>query len=1137
MHLPDLSLPITDPVLMFALVMLMTLVLPLLFQRIRVPGIVGLIIAGVIVGPHALGVLARDQTMELLGTVGLLYIMFIAGLEVDMNEFNRQRKRSLLFGSITFVLPQGLGALMGHYMLGFDWPSAILLGAVFASHTLLAYPIVSRLGLAKGEAVTTGIGATILTDIAALLVLAVIVRTAEGALTPLFWFQMTVLLAVYVVGVLWGVPRLGRWFFQKVRSNGALEFVFVLAVVFVCAFLAGLAGVEPIIGAFLAGLALNRLVPEHSTLMNRTRFVGESLFIPFFLLSVGMLVDVRVLVGRPEAWTVAGFMLGTVLLTKWLAAQSTRLFFGYSADQGWMLFGLTVPQAAATLATVLIGYNVGIFDDSVLNGTILMMLVTCMIGPWVAEHYGRRVALQAERTPFEPSHAPQRILVPLANPETAPSLMDMAFMIWLPTSEQPIYPLAIVRNLQNVQGGVSAAEKLLGHAVVHAAAADVPVNPVVRIDRNVASGILRAVQENLISTVIIGWNGKSSGRQYTFGSVLDQLLQETQELMLVSKIEQPLATVERVVLILPPHADLDPSFVDIVRTVKMLASQMSARVRVLASDESMPAVERCMEATKPVVPVVYQALQAWSRLVSAYAEDRKPHDLLFLATARQGTLAWRPALSRLPRLLSRQFSSTNLVVCFPPVPVEDAYPSYSLPSGDLVLGGLISTGRIKLDLHGHTTDEVLSEMLRATLLDRPDLLRESTDVFQFIEADYMPELMPGVVLYHAHVSGIKEPLLFIGVSARGLNILKSSGLLHVVLLLLSPEGGSPEVHLRSLALVARLVRGADTIDKLRAASSPEDVRGILTNSLLAPGFGGQARRGRTLERLRNEGSRGVLYESVGVLITPQSDLVPLFSEVLHRTISFGKRMSLLHAGARTTQREDQMKEALKDVGLSQDTPITWVEGERTKGILELARQHEIDLLMVEAFDDTHALGIQLGPTAQALVRRSVSSLLLLTRPRLQPILYRRIAVVTEYDEDSLKVYRKVLRLAARERAEKIYVVRVRPAFGEARILARDQGRSLTEEQDLLEDFVHAGGETDVPVEPICLEGQTGIAATKFSYRYKTNLLVIPSLKRYAEVADRFFPSEQGWGLQEAACDVWIARETVDDRQERLPMQG
>lgn len=834
MHLPDFSLPITDPVLTFALVMVMILVLPLLVRRFRLPGLVGLLVAGMIIGPHALGVLARDQTMQLLGTVGILYIMFIAGLEVDLNEFSRHRNRSILFGAMTFALPQGLGTLVGRFVLEFDWAGSVLLGAVFASHTLLAYPIISRLGLAKSEAVTTSVGATILTDTAALLVLAVVVRAVEGALTLLFWVQMLVLLGAYVAAVLWSVPRLGRWFFRKVRSDGEAEFVFVLAVVFVCAFLATMVGVEPIIGAFLAGLALNRLVPEQSTLMSRTRFVGESLFIPFFLLSVGMLVDLGVLAGGPRAWLIAGSMVGTVALTKWLAAASTRPLFGYTADQAWMIFGLTIPQAAATLATVLIGFNVGIFDENVLNGSILMILVTCMIGPWIAERYGRRVAQQAEQAPFEPSQLPQRILVPLANPETAPLLIDVAFMIRRPTSDQPIFPLAIVEDEDDVQRGVAAGEKLLGHAVLHAAAADVPSIPVVRIDRNVASGILRAIRERMISTVVIGWNGKSTGRHSTFGSILDQLLAESRELVLVSKIEQPLNTVQRIVAIVPPYAYLEPGFADVMQLVKVLAGQVGAHLLVLSVDDNLEAVETRISGLRPDVPTSFRAVPVWTRLLPVLEAEYRAHDLFLFAAAREGTIPWRPAHEQLLRQLSRRFPDANLIVCYPPLAPSEAEPAFVRSLRSHVLGDLISAEHITLDLEGGRAEEALEHLLRPAFEARPGSLRETIDALLQMRADQAPELLPGVVLYHTHTPVVEAPRLNVGISRPGLRLAQHAGPVHLVLVLLSPEGDAPERHLRTLAQVARLVRSEATIEELRAAASADEAHAIFERALRAP---------------------------------------------------------------------------------------------------------------------------------------------------------------------------------------------------------------------------------------------------------------------------------------------------------------
>ena len=344
--------PISDPVLVFAIVAALILLAPIVMGRWRLPGMIGLLAAGALLGPNALGVLARDQSFVLFGTVGLLYIMFTAALEIDMAVLKRHSGASLAFGLFTFGIPMGLGLVVAHHLLGFDWPAAILLASTFASHTLVTYPIASRLGITRNPAVTTAVGGTIVTDTLALLVLAVIVSSTRGSIDEMFWYRLGVSLALYVAAILVGLPLLARWFFRKVGRDGVAEFVFVLATVFGCAALSHLAGSEPIVGAFLAGLALNRLIPHHSTLMNRIQFTGEAVFVPFFLLSVGMLLDLRVFAGGPRAWAVALAMVVTVHVTKWLAAEATRLL-GYSRDQARLVFGLSVPQAAATLRQIL----------------------------------------------------------------------------------------------------------------------------------------------------------------------------------------------------------------------------------------------------------------------------------------------------------------------------------------------------------------------------------------------------------------------------------------------------------------------------------------------------------------------------------------------------------------------------------------------------------------------------------------------------------------------------------------------------------------------------------------------------------------------------------------------------------------
>ena len=373
----EFQTPFGSSVLIFSLILSIILLAPIILNRFKIPGIIGLILSGMIIGPYGLFLIQKNSAVDLFSTIGLLYIMFIAGLEVDLHQFERYRRQSLLFGALTFGLPQALGIGAGVVLLGYPLPVAVLLGSVLASHTLVAYPLVSRLGLSKNAAVTTAVGATIITDTAALLVLAVVAGSAEGELDAAFWLRLGGLFAVYVVAVFAVLPRLGRWFFRAVRtSDGIAGFVFVLAAVFTTAFLAEPVGVEPIIGAFLAGLALNRLVPEQGTLMNRIQFVGDALFIPFFLISVGMIVDVGVFVEGVKAWIVAGVMLGVLFAGKaassyHMAKQVIRLIHDVAAivnDAGAKVmvvgpaFGPVVEKVERELATVATFVALGAHD-------------------------------------------------------------------------------------------------------------------------------------------------------------------------------------------------------------------------------------------------------------------------------------------------------------------------------------------------------------------------------------------------------------------------------------------------------------------------------------------------------------------------------------------------------------------------------------------------------------------------------------------------------------------------------------------------------------------------------------------------------------------------------------------------------
>lgn len=808
-------MPVTDPVLIFAIAMGIFLVVPLVFERLRVPGMIGLIIAGAVVGPNGLGVLARDATMELLGTVGLLYLMFLVGLELDLVDFNKYRNRSVLFGSLSFVIPQVLGTALG---LGFGYrlTSSLLLGAVFASHTVLAYPIASRLGIVRNQAVTTTLGGTILTEILALLVLAVVVGSVTGGGIGLeFWATLLGSLALYVGLVLWGIPRIGRWFFRKMGKEGIGEFVFVMAVLFAVSYAAHAAHVEPIVGALLAGLALNRLVPHQGALMNRINFVGTALFIPFFLLSVGMLVDVRALSSAEAVWFSLALAVG-VMLSKGAASLLMQRLSGYSSEEGWTIFGLSVPHASGTLAIVLVGFDIGLFDQAELNGVVLTILATSLVGPWLVERYGRRVALREEQKPYEPTEAPQRILIPMVNPATAEALLDLAFLVRGHSSE-PLYPLMVVRSdAEDAEAQVAEAERMLGHAVIYAAGAEVPVLPLTRVDHKIAGGISRAIAETRSSMVIIGWEGRHRSVGHgIFGGVLDQLLEQTRQTVLVTKLGHPLNTTKRLVVVLPPVIHRHPGFWEGVRNIKRIAGTLGASVLGLTISTDGTRMAELFRKQKPDIPTAFEAVGDWKDLLPTLEAQVRPDDLIVVMSARYGTLPWHPKLERLPAQLA-ELAPESFIVMYPSE-VEAARHVVT----DIALPRGLVPSRVVADLPAMPFEEAIGQLLRAEFgADRPEHLRAITRTLVRAEEDFSTEVRPGVVVPHARVEGLEEPLLFLGISPEGIKFPQARRPAHLVFVLLSPLE-RPQEHLRSLSEIAHLVSNEDRLRELLQARTVE----------------------------------------------------------------------------------------------------------------------------------------------------------------------------------------------------------------------------------------------------------------------------------------------------------------------------
>lgn len=816
----NISLPFSNPVLIFALVMLIILLAPILFRKMKIPGIVGLILAGTLVGPSILGLLERDNTIELLGTVGLLYLMFMAGLSIDLNRFEKLRNQSIAFGSISYLFPAIGAYYCGFHLLEYSMETSLLLGAIVGSHTLLAYPIIERLGITKNIAVTMSMGGTLVTDALSLGVLAIVAGTVHESQGAGYWTGFITSILMFLVAAILILPRLGRWFFRNMKHDTDVDFVFMMAVLFSTAFLSELAGLASIIGAFIAGLLLNRLVPATGTLMSRIQFVGNALFIPFFLISVGMLVDVQVLASL-EVWIYASSFAVLVFVGKAIASFIVQFVKGFSLSEGLVIFGLTTPQSAATLAVTLLGYDLGFFDQTAVNAVVILILITCLVGPWLVEKYGREVAIQEESKPYKPSEAPQRILVPLANPETSDTLMDIAFMIRDEKSDQPVFPLTVARDGKDVDAQVAKGEKMLSHAVVHAAAAEVPVNPVTAIDLNIANGIARSVKEKLGTTVVIGWNGAVSPRQKIFGTILDQLLQEIDEMIFVTKIYKPVSTHSRVVVAISPFATLESGFPGVIRSLKMMADQAGGELLILSSQERLENVKKLTKRVKPNLDMEFEGIPRWSDLPGWLDNNIHDHDLFVLISSREGSLSWRPALDRLPRVVANRYPDLSFITVYPS---ESESDSGGL-SHDLNLK-LLDQDRIYLTDSADNIEQVLLEMLKTEVSVKEKDIEQLTYKLLKNSADYSPELMSGVVLYDAHTSLVRQQMLIKGIVRNGFQVPKTASKAHVVLLLLSPKEMRVRDHLKGVNTVARMIRPGENLENLKNAESKEDVISI-----------------------------------------------------------------------------------------------------------------------------------------------------------------------------------------------------------------------------------------------------------------------------------------------------------------------
>ena len=642
--------------------MLIILFAPLILKRFRIPGIIGLIIAGVIIGPNTLHIIEKSTSFELFSKTGLLYIMFLAGLEIDMQEYKQNRSKSLVFGAFTFFIPITIGYLVCTYIFHYSlWPS-LLLASMFSTHTLLSYPIVSNMGIVKNRAVQVSFGGTIITDSAVLILLGVITNVVQGEINVMFWTRLILSLGLLGFAVLYLLPKVSRWFFRNIEGQGSSQYIYVLAVVFIAGYFSELAGVEPIIGAFLAGLALNRVIPHNSVLMNRVIFIGNTIFIPFFLISAGMLVDFSLFFKGTNALVFAGILSLVALITKWLAAQVTGFIYKYTKYERRVMFGLSASHAAATLAVIKVGYDIGLFDQNVINGTIILILITCMVSSFVTERAARKIAMSEKETSKKIIDRTERILIPVSNPENIARLIDLALIIKDNESREPIYPLSIVEESADADEKIHVVKKVIEGVVEQIASVDKRVEVLKKVDLSIVDGIARTARAYSISDILISWKAQQGSGSLIFGSIADNLLVKTKQSIIISKVIQPLNTYRRVILLLSPNAELENGFNLVVRKINAILKQLGGNAKVYGQQKTLTAFSILIKDRKREF---YNYLIVDSFDDSDILDQIKEDDLYIFLSSRKQTVSFDYHVDNMPKTLNKNNESTSFILFYP----------------------------------------------------------------------------------------------------------------------------------------------------------------------------------------------------------------------------------------------------------------------------------------------------------------------------------------------------------------------------------------------------------------------------------------------------------------------------------------
>ena len=663
--------PITSPTLIFFVVLLIILSAPIIMGKLRIPHIIGMVLAGMVVGKYGLNILERDSSFELFGKVGLLYIMFLAGLEMDMESVKKNSRRFLLFGLLTCLVPLALTYGMSRWLLDYSHTASFLLGCIMASNTLIAYPIISRYGLQRHSSVMLSVGSSMISLFLALMMLAALSAAYGEDTGAMFWLMFLLKFSLFCILCVWLIPRLARYFLRR-YSDAVMQFIFVLAVMFLSAAMSELIGVEGIVGAFLAGLILNRFIPHVSPLMNRIEFIGNALFIPYFLIGVGMLINIKTLFEGPHMLWVVALIAFFGTFGKAVAAYLSSLLFRLPKSAGNMMFGLTCAHAAGAIAMVMVGMRLEVspgqylVNNEMLNGVVIMILITCIISTMMTEHAAQQIILneKVQQNPLTTQQDDEKILICVKYPDIAPQLLELAIMVRNQKLNRGLVALNVVYDDTSSVTHREEGLRLLERLQQRAAASDIHMQTQVRLATNIANGIKHAFREFSASEIIMGMHVHTDVNPKFWGEFIQSLYNGLNRQIVLTRFVQPLNTLRRIQVVVPSRAEFEPGFHRWLERLSRMASNLDCRIQFHGREESLELIREYINNHHPSVRAEYTYMAHWNELPTLAAHVSDDH-MFVVITARKGTISYKNALERLPNELMQHFSGKNLMIVFP----------------------------------------------------------------------------------------------------------------------------------------------------------------------------------------------------------------------------------------------------------------------------------------------------------------------------------------------------------------------------------------------------------------------------------------------------------------------------------------